>query len=223
MGKPKTKSKPKTAAKAKPAATTNGAAPKADSIVITFEIFPPGANGMRTLIASGAPRNQMPELRMTTFAKRHEVLDELWSAILKRQPQVVAVPVTTESEEEADEGGADEDTTPESTGEATEETAPVSLSDEVVSAAEGTEQESPDKSSEPDEEEEQESEAAEQTLELTAPATEGAKPERKVWEQDPLPLIEGDPTSDPAGEWARESAGELIAMQANGTPIAPVD
>lgn len=89
--------------------------PTAESIVITLEIFPTDAKGNRKLILTGAPKNQMPELRAGAFADRHQLLDELWIALLKREPQVVTRPAPAKDEDKDDEkteqGGAEENAT----------------------------------------------------------------------------------------------------------------
>ncbi len=62
--------------------------PKDTIITITVS---PVANGKRRVLISGAPEQEMPVVRVGTFAELHHLLDEVWVMLQKRKPQVVKV------------------------------------------------------------------------------------------------------------------------------------
>lgn len=57
-------------------------------IVLTLTIYPPKKN-QRRVVVTGAPEGEMPLLLAGLFAQRHALLDQAFTAVLKRAPQVV--------------------------------------------------------------------------------------------------------------------------------------
>jgi hypothetical protein len=87
---------------------------KDKTTIITIAIAPL-SGGKRKVVISGAPELEMPIVKVGTFADLHRLLDEVWVALLKRQPQVVKVKTgsakpTKESGEDDKETGRQGDT-----------------------------------------------------------------------------------------------------------------
>jgi hypothetical protein len=57
-------------------------------IVLTLTIYPPKKQ-QRKIVVTGAPEGEMPLLLEGVFAERHTLLDQAFTAVLKREPQVV--------------------------------------------------------------------------------------------------------------------------------------
>ncbi len=85
-------------------------------IVLTMTIFPP-KKGVRKVVVTGAPDGEMPLLLAGVFAERHTLIDQAFSGVLKRDPQVVTVkeakPAKSKSkgaasDDDEEQGGEDE-------------------------------------------------------------------------------------------------------------------
>lgn len=59
-------------------------------IVLTVTIYPP-KKGVRKVVVTGAPEGEMPLLLEGVFAERHALIDQAFSGVLKRDPQVVTL------------------------------------------------------------------------------------------------------------------------------------
>ena len=59
-------------------------------IVLTVTIYPP-KKGVRKVVVTGAPEGEMPLLLSGVFAERHALIDQAFSGVLKRDPQVVTL------------------------------------------------------------------------------------------------------------------------------------
>lgn len=59
-------------------------------IVLTLTIYPAKKN-QRKIAVTGAPEGEMPLLLEGVFAERHALLDQAFTAVLKRDPQVITL------------------------------------------------------------------------------------------------------------------------------------
>lgn len=63
---------------------------KPSDIILTITVSPL-ANGKRKVLVGGAPEKEMPVVRAGAFAELHDLIDQVWIALMKREPQVVTV------------------------------------------------------------------------------------------------------------------------------------
>ncbi len=59
-------------------------------IVLTLTIYPAKKN-QRKIAVTGAPEGEMPLLLEGVFAERHALLDQAFTAVLKRDPQIISL------------------------------------------------------------------------------------------------------------------------------------
>lgn len=156
------------------------------SIIITLEIFPPDGKNNRKLVLAGAPHDEMPALKVGTFAERHQLLDSLWVELQKRKPQTIKH-AATKDKQRAQDNAADEATTSSPDENASAETEQSNSADEeqfaqAVSAAKDEIENAPSASTEGDQ--------------LVVRPHEVASETPAQWQQDALPLIANDPTQE---------------------------
>lgn len=75
-------------------------------IVITIEIDPP-KDGGRAIIASGAPQGEIPEIRSGSFANLHQLVNEVWAALQRREEMKPDPTLTAAKEDKKKKGEGD--------------------------------------------------------------------------------------------------------------------
>ncbi len=100
-------------------------------IVLTMTIFPP-RKGVRKVVVTGAPDGEMPLLLAGVFAERHTLIDQAFSGVLKREPQLVTLKEAKTAKSKSKGAAADDDDEQGDDDEATKAVA--EASDQLVSA-----------------------------------------------------------------------------------------
>ena len=77
-------------------------------IVLTVTIYPP-KKGVRKVVVTGAPEGEMPLLLEGVFAERHALIDQAFSGVLKRDPQVVTLKEEKPAKSKSKGAAADDD------------------------------------------------------------------------------------------------------------------
>lgn len=171
-----TKSKPKAASA--PVTTDK-------PVVLTVTIFPL-KHGKRPLVISGAPDGEMPVVRSGNFSEIHSLFDSLWLELIKRKPKVVTKPAvkTTQSNKKTMDKPADD-----KDGET-----PADESQDEAAETDATENE--EANPEAVAELEESIYNAKSNVEDASDQLVQAIGETADAMQEPLPLIEGDPTAE---------------------------
>lgn len=164
------------------------------SILLTLEILPADAKGARRIIVSGAPADELPEVRAGLFAERHALVDDVYRAVMKRGPQTIkhAAPKADKAKSAADDD------------------------DEVATTDDGTE-ESPTNSVGASADATLENAIIAPQAEAKSTTTESEQTEQPTISpsDQQLPLIENDPTlANPQVQIAQEMDAEAAIAEA---------